>query len=78
MDDPLCASGNSHIISTAGLQVYNITAQRQIFEMFNERVRYSPELSLARVVMEGYSVDAVRDADPSLSSFPLRDDYLLM
>lgn len=77
MNDPLCTSGKTHITTTAGLQVYNITAQRQIYELYNQKVAEHPELGGTRVVMEGYSVEGVRDFNADLSAFPHRDEYLL-
>ncbi|KAI1407923.1 hypothetical protein F5Y13DRAFT_183040 [Hypoxylon sp. FL1857] len=74
----LCAPNRTHIIGTAGLQVYNITTQRLIYDSFNKRVAQHPELANTRVVHEGYSVEAVRNGKSDNSAFPLRNDYLLM
>ncbi|KAH6653118.1 hypothetical protein BKA67DRAFT_678230 [Truncatella angustata] len=78
LDGPLCAHNQSHIVATAGLQVYNITAERQILDLFNAKVAQYPGLKGGHVVHEGYSIKAVRDVDPASTAFPLRDDYLLM
>lgn len=78
MNDPLCAPGKTHIMSTAGLQVYNVTTQRQIYDLFNQKVAQYPELGDTWVLHEGYSVEAVRAVDPAVSAYALRDDYLLM
>ncbi|ETS86666.1 hypothetical protein PFICI_00494 [Pestalotiopsis fici W106-1] len=74
--DPLCAGGKTHITTTAGLQEYNVTAQRQIYELYNQKIAEHPELEATRVVMEGYSVEGVLKHDPKKSSFGHRDDYL--
>ncbi|KAH8199349.1 hypothetical protein TruAng_006481 [Truncatella angustata] len=58
--------------------VYNITAERQILDLFNAKVAQYPGLKGGHVVHEGYSIKAVRDVDPASTAFPLRDDYLLM
>lgn len=74
----LCKPNRTHIVSTAGLQVYNATAQRQIYDLFNRKVAQHPELGTTRLMHEGYSVEGVRNVNPDQSAFPLRDDYLLM
>ena len=78
LDSDLCAKNKTHIVATAGLQVYNVTAQRQIYDLFNQRVAEHPELGTARLVHEGYSVEGVRNIDPDRSAYPLRGDHLLM
>lgn len=78
VDSPLCAPNQTHIVGTAGLQVYNVTTQRAIYELFNENLVKHPELIDTKIVHEGYSVEGVTKHDHAASSFPLRDDYLLM
>jgi hypothetical protein len=73
-----CAKGFSRITGPAGLQVYNITTQRQIYELFNRNINAHPELNASGVVMEGYSVAGVRRIAADSSAYPLRDDYLLV
>ncbi|KAL2802543.1 FAD-binding domain-containing protein [Aspergillus granulosus] len=73
-----CAKGFSRITGPAGLQVYNITTQRQIYELFNRNINAYPELNASGVVMEGYSVAGVRRIAADSSAYPLRDDYLLV
>lgn len=74
----LCAANRTHIVSTAGLQVYNVTAQRQIYDLFNRKVVQHPGLGATRAVHEGYSVEGVRRANADQSAYPLREDNLLM
>ncbi|KAI2642103.1 hypothetical protein GGS21DRAFT_501165 [Xylaria nigripes] len=78
LDDPLCGPGASHVVGTAGLQVYNITAQRQVMDLFIEKIAKYPALQGTDIVMEGYGVEGVLARDPDTSAFPLRDDYLLL
>lgn len=78
LEDPLCEPGHTHITTTAGLQTYNITAQRQIYELYEQKVTEKPELGpVSRVVLEGYSFEAVKRRDPASSAFPHRGDYIL-
>lgn len=74
----LCAANKTHIISTAGLQVYSVTAQRQVYDLFNRQVARYPEHGITRVVHEGYSVEGVRHVNADESAYPLRHNNLLM
>ncbi|RYP55563.1 hypothetical protein DL769_010120 [Monosporascus sp. CRB-8-3] len=75
IDSPSCSSA-PYIGSVAGLQTYNVTAERQIYNAFNERVATHPELALgARLFYEGYSTEAVESVDPASSAFAHRDDF---
>ncbi|KAI1490987.1 hypothetical protein F5X96DRAFT_509465 [Biscogniauxia mediterranea] len=78
VDSPLCMPNRTHFVGTAGLQVYNVTAERQIYDLFNSKVAEHPELGSTRVLHEGYAVAGVRAINPDDSAYPLRDDYLLM
>jgi FAD/FMN-containing dehydrogenase len=78
MDDELCAGGRTHIMSTAGIQTYNVTAQRKIYDLYARNVALHPELGGTWVLHEGYSVAAVRRPDPASMAYPHRDDHLLM
>ncbi|KEY64676.1 hypothetical protein S7711_02876 [Stachybotrys chartarum IBT 7711] len=78
LDDPMCDHGVNHIVGTAGTQLYNITTQRAVFELFREKIAEYPGLVATYVVMEAYSLGAVLAKDPDSSAFPMRDDYLLL
>jgi hypothetical protein len=74
----MCDHGVNHIVGTAGTQLYNITTQRAVFELFREKIAEHPGLVATYVVMEAYSLGAVLAKDPDSSAFPMRDDYLLL
>ncbi|KAK7906563.1 hypothetical protein PG985_016300 [Apiospora marii] len=78
LDDPLCAKGSSHVVGTAGLQEYNVTTQRQLFDHFVDKSAAYPGLAGTFFVMESYGVGGVVSRDPASSAFPMRDDYLLV
>ena len=78
LDDPICDHGVNHVVGTAGAQVYNITTQRQMMDLYQKKVVEYPGLAGTFVVMEAYSVGGVVAKDPDASAFPLRDDYLLL
>lgn len=78
LEDELCAPGRTHVMATAGIQAYNVTVQREIYDLFVRNVALHPELGATWVLHEGYSVEAVRKVDPAASAYAQRDDYLLM
>lgn len=68
----------NRITATAGLQVFNVTTQRQIYDLYKANINKYPELATSYVIMEQYSVEAVKAVDPASQAFPWRDDYLLL
>ncbi|KIL87839.1 hypothetical protein FAVG1_08720 [Fusarium avenaceum] len=78
VDSFLCTPNKTHVIGTAGLQVYNVSSERAIYELYNQKVSKHPVLGDTRVVHEGYAVKGVSDIKAEDSAYPLRDDYLLM
>ena len=78
-DSPVCQDNHVRITATAGLQVYNITAEQQIFDGFKHRAATNPELaSGGDILHEGYSTKAVDAQNPDDSSYPFRSDHHLM
>lgn len=79
LNDFICGHGNVRITTTAGLQVYNLTAERLIFEGFKKRVSSNPSLAAATGILhEGYSTEAVTKKNARDSAYPFRDDHHLM
>ncbi|KAI1398668.1 hypothetical protein F4819DRAFT_502163 [Hypoxylon fuscum] len=76
-DQPICTGNQTHIQSTSGLQTWNVTAERQIYELFNGMIAQHPEFSESVAFHEGYSTEAVNKVDPALSAVSYRDYYLL-
>ncbi|TGJ78772.1 hypothetical protein E0Z10_g9992 [Xylaria hypoxylon] len=77
VDGALCEPNKTHIIGTAGLQTYNVTTMRAIYDLYTEKINQHPELGATRVFVEGYSVQGVRSFNSDDSAFPLRDDNIL-
>ena len=75
---PLCEEGFSKQVAPATLLEYNITTQRQIYTLFNEKVFVHPALSNSFVVMEAYPQHAVRTRAPDSSAYPWRGENLYM
>lgn len=77
--DPICQHGSVHSTSTAGLQVYNLTAERLIYDGFKRRVAQDADLAAGTVIIhEGYSTEGVDAVDPDSSAYPFRADHHLM
>lgn len=77
-DSWLCDYGLVHMHYSAGLRVWNITAQRQIYNLFNQKLAERPQVfSRSAVVMEDYSHEGVVSIHPSSSAYPWRDRSLL-
>ncbi|KAK2038886.1 FAD-binding domain-containing protein [Colletotrichum somersetense] len=75
----ICQDGHTRLTATAGLQVYNLTAERQIFDSFTKCITSNPELAAGgNVLHEGYSTKAVQAQNPADSAYPFRDDHHLM
>ncbi|KAH8589816.1 hypothetical protein B0O99DRAFT_664427 [Bisporella sp. PMI_857] len=78
-DDIACRSTADRIITTAGLQTYNITAEQQIWDSFKKRIAEHPDIAkVAFILHEGFSTQAVEDKDPASSAYPFRADRHLM
>ncbi|KAE8373962.1 hypothetical protein BDV26DRAFT_284671 [Aspergillus bertholletiae] len=79
MSDPICQHGSVHATSTAGLQVYNLTAERLIYEGFKRRAAEDPDLAAGTSILhEGYATEGVEAIDPAGSAYPFRSDRHLM
>ncbi|KAL7802203.1 Glucooligosaccharide oxidase [Trichoderma aethiopicum] len=72
-------SSQPYVGSTTWLQTYNVSSQREIYNLFNKKIAQNPGLAPgARVFFEGYSSKATQAIDPGSSSYPHRDEYLLV
>ncbi|CRG92718.1 putative FAD-linked oxidoreductase YvdP [Talaromyces islandicus] len=78
-NDAICQDGTIRITGTAGLQVYNVTAERQIFNTYAKRIAEKPELAAGGIILhEGYSTEAVDKYSSDESAYPFRADHHLM
>jgi hypothetical protein len=73
-----CGSGN-FAISSVLLHTYNITTQRQLYNLFNQKAAQYPEISqYARMYHEGYAVAGMQAVDPASTAYPHRDQNHLV
>ncbi|KAL8780238.1 MAG: hypothetical protein Q9213_006560 [Squamulea squamosa] len=78
-DDFICQDNEVRITSTAGLQVYNLTAEHQIYDGFKQRAASNPKLAAGcGILHEGYSTEAVDNKNSNDSAYPFRADHHLM
>ncbi|KAI1261852.1 hypothetical protein F5Y18DRAFT_440019 [Xylariaceae sp. FL1019] len=73
---PLCAEGLSRVVGPATLLQYNLTTQRQVYDLYNSKILVHPALNYSFVVMEGYPQQVVRSVDPALSAYPWRGENI--
>ncbi|KAI1767910.1 FAD-binding domain-containing protein [Hypoxylon sp. FL1150] len=67
-----------YAMSTVLLQTYNITAQRQLYDLFNRNAALYPELGATAILMiEGYATAGVQAIDPASTAYPHRDEFHL-
>lgn len=67
-----------YVMSTVMLQTYNITAQRQLYDLFNRNAALYPELGAnALLMIEGYATAGVQAIDPISTAYPHRDEFHL-
>ncbi|KAL8994704.1 MAG: hypothetical protein Q9169_005389 [Polycauliona sp. 2 TL-2023] len=77
VDGPACEPNMTHIIGTTYLQAYNTTTMREIYDLYNEKVRQYPGLRSGSVLVEGYAVKGVQSFESSDSAFAFRDQNIL-
>ena len=79
LSDPICQHGTVKSTSTAFLRVYNLTAERLIYQSFQKRLAQDADLAAGASIMhEGYSTEAVEAGDAAGSAYPFRADRHLM
>ncbi|KAI1821333.1 hypothetical protein F4861DRAFT_533018 [Xylaria intraflava] len=77
LNSSLCEGNKTHIVGTAGLQVFNVTTQRAIFDLYSKKISQHPGLGGTRVLVEGYAVQGVKMFASDASAYPLRADNIL-
>lgn len=77
--DPTCAAG----ISTKtrfpiGLKTYNISTNREIYNLFEDMVATTPALATSFVQFEAFPMQAVKAVDPASTAYAHREDDILV
>ncbi|KAL4935589.1 hypothetical protein BDV06DRAFT_228690 [Aspergillus oleicola] len=77
-NDTVCTASLDRLLSTAGLQVYNLTAEHKIYDSFVSRLASTPDLVSSTIIIhEGYATKAVQEIDSADSAYPFRADNIL-
>ncbi|TGJ82161.1 hypothetical protein E0Z10_g6610 [Xylaria hypoxylon] len=70
-------SSQPYIGASANLQTYNVTAQRQLYNLFVKNAALEPEIGAnARLYYEGFSSLGSQAISAASTAFPHRDEYL--
>ncbi|KAI0532994.1 hypothetical protein GGR58DRAFT_522206 [Xylaria digitata] len=70
-------SSQPYIGASANLQTYNVTAQRQLYNLFVKNAALEPEIgAVARLYYEGFSSLGSQAIDAASTAYPHRDEYL--
>jgi hypothetical protein len=77
-DGPACGHGTSSLRFPVGLQKYNVTAQRAVYDKFKEITTQIPALGSSFFLFEGYPVKGVKAVPEESTAFPHRKDNLLL
>lgn len=78
-ESPPCQkAGFVNIRFPIDLQVYNIRAQRKVYDLFAQGLKDNPEFGYSLFLFEGYSLQGLRAVERESTAFPFRDDNLLI
>lgn len=77
LDGPGCAHGYSRFLYPVGLLTYNVTALRQVYDLFKSTTIGIPALNFSSVAFEGYSVNGTKAIPAASSAYAHREDNIL-
>lgn len=74
----VCQFGLTQVQSPIGLLTYNITSNRQAYELYKKKTVEIPAFNGSVLLFEGYSLGGMKAVDPDSSAFPHRSENILM
>lgn len=78
-DSTLCADGLSNfLLFPLGLQVYNTTANRAVYNLLKNLIIEYPAFNQTIVQLEDYALEGMKKVDPASTAYPHRDDNILV
>ncbi|KAF1948943.1 FAD-binding domain-containing protein [Byssothecium circinans] len=78
-EGPVCTkAGLANIRFPIDLQVYDIPAQRKVYDVFASTLKQTPAFSNSLCLFEGYSLQGVKAIPSKSTAFPFRDSNLLV
>lgn len=76
---PVCDEpGPPSYLFGVGLEIYNVSVISQLWTLYSEKLKQNSAFKLSMVLLEAYSLEAVKAVDPVSTAFPHRDDNLMM
>ncbi|KAL8668916.1 MAG: hypothetical protein Q9168_006469 [Polycauliona sp. 1 TL-2023] len=77
--DPTCQAGlSTKTRFPVGLKTYNISTNRQIYDLFEDMIIKHPALSTSFVQFEAFPMQAVKAVDRASTAYAHRDDDILV
>lgn len=78
VEDAVCQNGLSWKLYPVGVEVNNITTNREVYELIKQMITENPTFSNSVVQFEGYSMQGVKAVNPASTAYAHRADNLLM
>ncbi|KAL8737287.1 MAG: hypothetical protein Q9181_001841 [Wetmoreana brouardii] len=72
------AAASQDIDSAICLKTYNITANRQVYDLFKTFINNHPEFAGSILQFENYALEGMKAVDPASTAYPHRDDNILV
>lgn len=76
--DAVCQPGGSWRLYPVGLQTYNISTNRAIFDLYRDMVNKHPAMTSSIVQFEGYPQEGVKAVEPDSTAYAHRGDNFLV
>lgn len=78
-DGPVCQKlGFANIRFPIDLQIYDVVAQRQVYDLFASSMKETPALNNSLFLFEGYSLQGVKAIPHENTAYPFRQSNLLV
>ncbi|KAI4285447.1 MAG: hypothetical protein L6R38_000611 [Xanthoria sp. 2 TBL-2021] len=78
IDSDICAHGQTWRLFPLGLKKYNVTANRQVYDLFKQLVTEHPDFNRTVGQFENYAQQGVKAVDPASTAYANRDDDILV
>ncbi|KAL8849051.1 MAG: hypothetical protein Q9221_005950 [Calogaya cf. arnoldii] len=78
LESPPCQSRAGGSTFPVGLQKYNITANRQVYDLYSDLITKYPQFKSSFIQFESYPMQGVQKIDGASTAYAHRDDNLLV
>ena len=77
--DPVCAEPQAPAyLFGIHLKTYNVPVMNQLFTLYADKIKANPKFNQSNVMLEGYSLEAVKAVPSDSTAFAHRDENILM